>query len=106
MKWITRERPKIDRIACPWLIRRFVDPAAEFVWLADPARAPRGVLFDRHGEILVANQNTFNITLVREHVKDLDATLRALPRPWSRIGGSSLRWSRIVNHHPLGESDA
>jgi len=29
-RWVTRERPKIDRIACPWLIRRFVDPAAEF----------------------------------------------------------------------------
>jgi hypothetical protein len=28
-KWGTRERPKIDRIACPWLIRRFVDPRAE-----------------------------------------------------------------------------
>ena len=28
--WITRERPKIDRIACPWLIRRFIDPLAEF----------------------------------------------------------------------------
>ncbi len=27
MKWITRERPKIDRIACPWLIERFIDPA-------------------------------------------------------------------------------
>ena len=29
MQWITRERPKIDRIACPWLIRRFIDPDAE-----------------------------------------------------------------------------
>jgi hypothetical protein len=33
MKWITRERPKIDRIACPWLIKRFVDPEAEFVYV-------------------------------------------------------------------------
>jgi len=33
MKWITRERPKIDRIACPWLIRRFVDPQAEFLYV-------------------------------------------------------------------------
>jgi hypothetical protein len=32
MRWITRERPKIDRIACPWLIRRFIDPAAEFIF--------------------------------------------------------------------------
>src|SRR5258706_1328427 len=32
MKWITRERPKIDRIACPWLIQRFVDKEAEFIY--------------------------------------------------------------------------
>ena len=33
MKWITRERPKIDRIACPWLIARFIDPAPEFLYV-------------------------------------------------------------------------
>jgi hypothetical protein len=33
MKWITRERPKIDRIACPWLIRNFVDKNAEFIYV-------------------------------------------------------------------------
>ncbi|MES2063118.1 MAG: chromate resistance protein ChrB domain-containing protein [Bacteroidota bacterium] len=33
MKWITRERPKIDRIACPWLIKNFVDPRAEFLFV-------------------------------------------------------------------------
>lgn len=32
MRWITRERPKIDRIACPWLIKRFVDTEAEFIY--------------------------------------------------------------------------
>ncbi len=32
--WITRERPKIDRIACPWLIRRFIDPGARFLYVA------------------------------------------------------------------------
>ena len=31
MKWVTRERPKIDRIACPWLIARFIDTAPEFL---------------------------------------------------------------------------
>src|SRR5215471_8011347 len=34
--WVTRERPKIDRIACPWLIRRFVDPTAVFLFVASP----------------------------------------------------------------------
>jgi len=33
MKWITRERVKVDRVACPWLIRRFVDPEAEFLFV-------------------------------------------------------------------------
>ena len=32
-RWVTRERPKIDRIACPWLIRRFIDPAAEILYV-------------------------------------------------------------------------
>lgn len=33
MRWITRARPKIDRIACPWLITRFIDPGAEFLYV-------------------------------------------------------------------------
>ncbi|MDD5265509.1 MAG: chromate resistance protein [Methylococcales bacterium] len=33
MQWITRERPKIDRIACPWLIQRFIDPEAQFLYV-------------------------------------------------------------------------
>ena len=32
-RWVTRERPKIDRIACPWLVARFVDPEAEFLYV-------------------------------------------------------------------------
>ncbi len=34
MKWVTRARPKTDRIACPWLIRRFIDPDAEIIYVA------------------------------------------------------------------------
>ena len=34
MKWITRERVKVDRVACPWLIKKFVDPEAEFFFVA------------------------------------------------------------------------
>ena len=33
MKWVTRENAKVDRIACPWLIRRFIDPEAEFLYV-------------------------------------------------------------------------
>lgn len=52
-RWATRARPWVDRLACAWLIRRFIDPEARFVWLVDPAGstpAPRGVLgFDYDG---------------------------------------------------------
>lgn len=43
MKWITRERPKIDRIACPWLIAKFIDQDAEFLYVpnADVLRVAR-----------------------------------------------------------------
>jgi rhodanese-related sulfurtransferase len=40
-RWVTRERPKVDRIACPWLIRRFIDPEAEFLYV--PAAEVPGV---------------------------------------------------------------
>jgi hypothetical protein len=33
MKWITRERVKVDRVACPWLIKKFVDKDAEFIFV-------------------------------------------------------------------------
>jgi hypothetical protein len=43
MKWITRERPKIDRIACPWLVARFIDKQPQFLYVpsADVARLAR-----------------------------------------------------------------
>jgi len=34
MKWVTRERVKVDRVACPWLIRKFIDPEAEFLFVS------------------------------------------------------------------------
>lgn len=62
MKWVTRERPKIDRIACPWLIARFIDREAEFLYVpadqvlkvaeatgAIPYDIP-GVEYGHHGE--------------------------------------------------------
>ena len=35
MKWITRKNIKVDRVACPWLIKRFVDPQAEFLFVEE-----------------------------------------------------------------------
>jgi AraC-like DNA-binding protein len=43
MKWITRDRPKIDRIACPWLIRHFIDQDAEFIYVPFQEVLPRSV---------------------------------------------------------------
>ena len=58
-RWITRARPRIDRVACPWLVRRFIDPAAQFFYVppscrpprlrASPLRSPRGALAPRGG---------------------------------------------------------
>jgi rhodanese-related sulfurtransferase len=42
-RWITRERPKIDRLACPWLIRRFIDPQALFFYVPAPHVRAEGV---------------------------------------------------------------
>jgi hypothetical protein len=51
VKWVTRERPKVDRVACPWLIRRFVDPDAEFLYVptasvVDVAQQEHAIPFD------------------------------------------------------------
>jgi hypothetical protein len=52
MKWITREKVKVDRVACPWLIKKFIDPVAEFVFLpADThwASLKDGIVYDVPG---------------------------------------------------------
>jgi hypothetical protein len=51
MKWITRKDVKVDRVACPWLIKRFVDPHAEFLFveekdLLDESRRQGAIPFD------------------------------------------------------------
>ena len=76
-KWITRERPKIDRIACPWLIKRFVDPEAEFVFVkkeevfqkaqemnAIPYDIP-GAEYSHYGE-----ECTFDYIIRKHHLMD------------------------------------
>jgi hypothetical protein len=54
MKWVTREKAKVDRIACPWLVSRFVDPKAEFLFVPrervlDLAKAQGAIPFDTPG---------------------------------------------------------
>jgi hypothetical protein len=51
MKWVTRARPKVDRVACPWLIKRFIDPNAEFLYVPpdkvmDVAKCEDAIRFD------------------------------------------------------------
>ena len=77
MKWITRERPKIDRLACPWLIRKFVDKEAEFIYVpfnqvlvgakklaAIPFDIP-GVDFTHYND-----QSTFDYIIKKYEIKD------------------------------------
>lgn len=77
MKWITRERPKIDRIACPWLIKRFIDKEAEIIYVpyeevleqakklkATPFDIP-GVEFTHYG-----NDCTFDYFIKKYKIKD------------------------------------
>jgi hypothetical protein len=52
MKWVTRAQVKVDRVACPWLIKKFIDPDAEFVFVprdTDPATITEGTPFDMKG---------------------------------------------------------
>jgi hypothetical protein len=79
-RWATRARPWVDRLACAWLIRRFIDPRARFVWLTDPAQAPRGALgFDYDGARFthVGTRVTFEVLLASFGL-DRDASLQRL----------------------------
>lgn len=52
MKWVTRQRVHVDRVACPWLIRRFIDPEAVFIFVppdTDPSTIAEGIPFDMKG---------------------------------------------------------
>jgi hypothetical protein len=86
MKWITRENVKVDRVACPWLIRRFVDPAAEFLFVPEDqllasARTQNAIPYDatRFPEVQLNHRGercTFEAIL--EDYKLADAALRRL----------------------------
>ena len=77
MKWVTRERPKIDRIACPWLIARYIDKSPEFLYVpggevmqvaADTGALPYdvpGVELGHHGD-----QCSFDAFIAKYELKD------------------------------------
>ena len=104
MKWITREKVKVDRVACPWLIWHFVDPEAEFVFLprdTDWSKIDNGIVFDvpnfelgHHGEDVSFNSilkkyrlSNLALVLLGEIVRAADSHPRN-PHP----AGEGLRW--------------
>lgn len=73
MRWATRAGVHIDRAACAWLIRRFVDPDAEFVFVGDPAEVPADATpFDMRGADLGHHGSdcSFETILVRYELTD------------------------------------
>ena len=83
-RWATRARPWVDRLACAWLIQRFIDKEARFVWLDDPAKAPRGALgFDYDGARFthVGQRVSFEVLMASfalEHDERLQPIARAV----------------------------
>jgi hypothetical protein len=82
MKWVTRARPKVDRVACPWLIKNFVDPEAEFLYVpADQvmiaAKSENAIPFDVPNVELghQGTQCSFDAIIQKYHLTD-DALLK------------------------------
>ncbi len=85
MKWVTRRKARVDRIACPWLIRRFVDPAAEFLFVPDgevmdTARREGAVPFDVPGAELGHHGDQCSFDAFLDKYKLADPALNALAR--------------------------
>ena len=86
MKWITRELPKIDRIVCPWLIARFIDQEAEFLYVPRPqvletAERTGAVPYDVPGVEMthVGELCSFDASLTKYELTDL-ARCTTLPK--------------------------
>ncbi len=76
--WLTRPRPHIDRVGSAWLIRKFIDPMAKFVFATDPARHPEALPFDMAGaEFSHHGEDCTFETLVKRFGVD-DATVRRI----------------------------
>lgn len=76
-RWVTRERPKIDRVACPWLIRRFIDPDAEFLYVPtaevfETAKREGAVAYDLPGASFshVGERCSFDAFIARFNLRD------------------------------------
>jgi hypothetical protein len=87
MKWITGERPKIDRIACPWLIKKFVDKEGEFIYVPadrvkEEAKKLDGIPFDIPDVKYSHHQDkcTFDYIIETNELKDLALQIRKVER--------------------------
>ena len=85
MKWVTRERVKVDRVACPWLIRRFVDPQAEFLFVpaaavAETAARQGAIPFDVPGCELGHHEGRCSFEAFLEKYELRDPALELLAR--------------------------
>lgn len=82
MKWVTRANIHVDRVACPWLLRKFVDPKAEFIFI-DPERDPvpgDATPFDMKGVKLGHHGNRCSFEVILDEYGLEDPALRALAR--------------------------
>jgi len=84
MKWITREKVKVDRVACPWLIKKFVDLEAEFIFVPaekvlDVAKQERAIPFDVPGVELGHHEGkcSFEAIVAKYRIEDLAIQLLA-----------------------------
>ena len=80
MKWVTREHVHVDRVACPWLIKRFIDPEAEFKfvpWPGTELKPEDGIPFDIPGVELGHHDNkcSFETIIEKYNLKDDPALL-------------------------------
>ena len=98
MKWVTRARPKTDRIACPWLIRRFIDPVAEILYV--PADEVLAVAAE-------ADARSFDAPGAQYDHRDGRCTFEVLIDDFDLAGDAALvRLARIVHAADIdGELD-
>ena len=85
MKWVTREGAKTDRVACPWLIRKFIDPQAEFLFVPkdqvlEVARREGGKSFDCPGADFTHREGKCSFEVLMEAYGLQDPALRELAR--------------------------
>ena len=102
MKWITRARPKVDRVACPWLIKRFIDPDAQFLYVPpeqviEVAARERAIPFDVANVELGHNGPECSFDAI---IKKYKLTDRALQRLALIVRGADTAAKRLTPESP------